>query len=131
MKRGHQGALTNRFSRWEESPIPDSSTEISPVNTDSRRADPGDLQAKEFQAPIVNLQNAPAAPDPTRVGASLQLLGASNLFGDITGLEGTQRNALEAFKGALTGPSRAQCRNSSRRPVSMEGSRMRATSFSP
>jgi hypothetical protein len=91
-----------RFWRWEESPIPDSPTAIAPISADSRRADPGDLSAKDLPAPIVNLQNAPAAPDPAGVGAALQLLGASNLFGDVTGLEGTQRNALEALKGALS-----------------------------
>ena len=47
------------------------------------------------------MQSAPAAPDPTGLAAAMQLLGTPNLFKDITGLEGTQRNALEAFKGAM------------------------------
>ncbi len=90
-----------RFWRWEESPIPDSPTAISPLSTESRRAEPPNLTAKDFPAPIIAMQSAPAAPDPTGLAAAMQLLGTPNLFKDITGLEGTQRNALEAFKGAM------------------------------
>lgn len=90
-----------RFWRWEESPIPDSPTAIQPVSTDSRRAEPPDLTAKDFPAPIINLQNAPAAPDPTGLAAAMQLLGTPNIFKDITGLEGTQKNAAAALQGAF------------------------------
>ena len=92
----------DRFWRWEESPIPDNPPLISPLNTDSRRADPPDMTAKDFPAPIIAMQNAPAAPDPTGLGAALSLLGTPNLFKDITGLEGNQRNAIEALKASLS-----------------------------
>lgn len=91
----------SRFWRWEESPIPDSPTAILPVNTDSRRADPGNLQPQQLPAPIVAFQNAPAAPDPTGLAATLGLLGQSGIFKDITGLEGNQRNAAAALQGTL------------------------------
>lgn len=91
----------SRFWRWEESPIPDSPTAIVPVNTDSRRADPGNLQPQALPAPIVSFQNAPAAPDPTGLAATLGLLGQGGLFKDITGLEGNQRNAAAALQGTL------------------------------
>ena len=91
-----------RFWRWEESPIPDNPPAILPTSTDTRRADPGSLEAKDFPAPIIAMQNAPAAPDPTGLGAALNLLGTPNLFKDITGLEGNQRNALEALKASLS-----------------------------
>jgi hypothetical protein len=90
-----------RFWRFEESPCGDEPTAIQPIGTDSRRAEPGDLQAKDFPAPMINLQNVPAAPDPTGLTAALQLLGAPNLFKDITGLEGNQRNALAALQSSL------------------------------
>lgn len=90
-----------RFWRWEESPIPDSPSAILPVSTETRRAEPPDLTAKDFPQPIVNVQNAPAAPDPTGLAAALQLLGTPNLFKDITGLEGNQRNAAAALQGAF------------------------------
>lgn len=91
-----------RFWRWEESPIPDQPPAILPVSTETRRAEPPDLTAKDFPTPIVAMQNAPAAPDPTGLGAALQLLGTPNLFKDITGLEGNQRNAAEALKQAFS-----------------------------
>ena len=90
-----------RFWRWEESPIPDSPPAILPVSTESRRAEPPTLTAKDFPQPIVAMQSAPAAPDPTGLSAAFQLLGTSGLFKDITGLEGTQRNAAAALQGAL------------------------------
>lgn len=91
-----------RFWRWEESPIPDSpNTQINPISLDSRRADPGDLQPKDFPNPIVNVQNAPAAPDPTGLQGLLTLLGKSDSFRDITGLSENQRNALAAFQSSL------------------------------
>lgn len=86
-----------RFWRWEESPI-DEPTAIEPVSTGSRRSDPGDLTAKDFAQPIVNIQNAPAMPDPTGLGASMELLGKSNLFKDITGLEGNQKGVIDLTK---------------------------------
>jgi len=90
-----------RFWRWEESPIPDSPAAILPVSTESRRAEPPDLEAKDFPTPIVAFQNTPAAPDPTGLGAAFSLLGQSGVFKDITGLEGTQRNAAAALQGAF------------------------------
>lgn len=91
----------SRFWRWEESPIPDSPTAINPINTDSRRADPGNLQPQQMPNPIVNIQNAPNAPDPSGLAGTLGLLGQSNLFKDITGIEGTQRNTIQGLQSTL------------------------------
>jgi hypothetical protein len=90
-----------RFWRWEESPIPDQPPAILPTSTDTRRAEPPDLTAKDLPPAIVAMQSAPAAPDPTGVGAVLQLLGQSGIFRDMAGLEGTQRNAAAALEGAF------------------------------
>jgi len=84
-------ARFNGFAAEEEP------TEIEPVSTASRRADPGDLQAKDFAAPIVAFQNAPNALDPTGVGAALELLGKGDSFRDASGLAATQANALAAM----------------------------------
>jgi hypothetical protein len=91
----------DRFWRWEESPIPDSPAAIAPLNTESRRSETPNLQPTTFATPIVNMQNAPAAPDPTGLANALQLLSNPQLFRDTMGLEGTQRNALEAMKTSL------------------------------
>jgi len=92
----------SRFWRWEESPIPDSpSTPILPLDTGTRRADPGNLQPKDFPAPIVSIQNAPDAPDPTGLAAALQLIGRGDSFRDLTGLNQNQLNALATFQKAM------------------------------
>ena len=92
----------SRFWRWEESPIPDSpNTQIQPLDTGTRRADPGNLQAKDFPAPIVSIQNAPSEPDPTGLAAILQLIGKGDSFRDLTGLNQNQLNALAAFQKSL------------------------------
>lgn len=92
----------HRFWRWEESPIPDSpNTQILPLNTDTRRAEPGNLQPKDFPSPMVNIQNAPALPDPTALQNLMQNLGKSDVFRDLTGLTQNQLNALAAFKSSL------------------------------
>ncbi|MCH9659751.1 MAG: hypothetical protein K0U54_02445, partial [Bacteroidetes bacterium] len=91
----------DRFWRWEESPIPDNPTAIGTVSTDSRRSEPLDTTPSNFPNPIVNIQNAPDAPDPTGLAAAQALLGTSS-FKDITGLEQNQKNAIEALKSSLS-----------------------------
>ena len=86
----------DRFWRWSEEPIPDSPTAIQPINTDSRRAEPLDTRPTEFPNPVVNIQNAPAAPNPTGLAALSQLLANPN-FENITGLDANQRNALQGL----------------------------------
>jgi len=91
----------SRFWRWEESPIPDSPTAINPVSTDSRRADPGALQAQALPASLVSIQNAPNAPDPSGLAATLGVLGQASLFKDITGLTGNQQNAMQTLQTTM------------------------------
>jgi hypothetical protein len=86
----------SRFWKWEEHPI-DEPTAIQPISTDSRRTEPGDLTAKDFAAPMINIQAAPAAPDPQGLANALMLMGKSDIFKDITGLDQTQKNALQAM----------------------------------
>lgn len=87
-----------RHWRFDEAPCGTKPTEIGALSTDSRRADPGNLQVKDLPASIISMQNAPAAPDPTSLAAAYQLLGKGDAFRDITGLAGTQANALGALQ---------------------------------
>jgi hypothetical protein len=64
----------------------------------TRRAAPTDLTPTQMPQSIINLQNAPAAPDPTGLAGILQAVTTSNAFRDMAGLAGTQANAM----GALT-----------------------------
>jgi outer membrane protein OmpA-like peptidoglycan-associated protein len=90
-----------RFWRFEESPCGDEPTAIQPLSTDTRRADPGSLVAKDLPSPVVNIQNAPAAPDPTGLAAALGVIGKPDLFRDITGLDQNQKNALASYTQSL------------------------------
>jgi len=90
-----------RFWRWEESPLPDQPSPISILNTDSRHTTAPDLTAKDFAAPIINLQNAPSAPDPTGLAAVIQLLGKGDAFRDLTGLNQNQLNAAAALGAGM------------------------------
>jgi Papain-like cysteine protease AvrRpt2 len=88
-----------RFWRWEESPNPDEPTAINPIQTTPpQRSDPGNLQAAPFSNPIIAMQNAPAAPDPgATLAGALNLLGKSDVFQNITGLDQNQKNALQGM----------------------------------
>ena len=81
----------------------DEPTAIQPLNTDTRRADPGDLQAAALPTNIVNFQTAPDAPAPTDLANLLTLLGNSEVFRDITGLDANQANALAALTKTADG----------------------------
>ncbi len=87
-----------RHWRFDEAPCGTKPTSIDSISTASRRSDVGDLQVKDMPANIVNMQNAPAAPDPTGLTAAMNLLGKSDAFGDRTGLAGTQANAIKALE---------------------------------
>ncbi|MGH3693624.1 MAG: hypothetical protein ACRDRX_06445 [Pseudonocardiaceae bacterium] len=78
---------------------------ISPVSTDSRASEEPVLTPTPLPAPLVQIQNAPAVPDPVGLGGAFELLSKPGLFQDITGLEGTQRNAAAAFEASLSAAS--------------------------
>ncbi|MCF6229278.1 MAG: hypothetical protein L3J62_00585 [Gammaproteobacteria bacterium] len=84
--------------RFNDVPCGTKPTSIDPISTASRRSDPGNLQAKDMASNIINMQTAPSAPDPTGLAAAYALLGKSDAFKDITGLSGTQANALSALQ---------------------------------
>ncbi|MBA6223547.1 hypothetical protein H4J51_05465 [Colwellia sp. MB02u-18] len=88
----------SRHWRFNDEPCGTTPTAINPIDTGSRRSDPGNLQAKDFPASIINMQNAPTAPDPTSLGSAFELLSKADVFKDITGLTGTQQNALAALQ---------------------------------
>lgn len=78
---------------------------IETVSTGSRATEEPDLTPTELPKPLVSIQNAPQLPDPFGLSAAFQLLSKPELFRDITGLEGTQRNARAAFDAAISAAS--------------------------
>jgi hypothetical protein len=86
----------SRFWRWEQSPI-DEPPAIEPASTASRRATPEPATPTSLPAPLVTVQQAPAAPEPTDVAKLFEIIGRQ-VFTDITGLAGTQSNAAATYK---------------------------------
>lgn len=65
---------------------------VEPTITDWRAA------FKDFATSLVTIQNAPAAPDPgAGLRAVTELLGKADIFRDVTGLDQTQKNALQTY----------------------------------
>lgn len=64
----------------------------------TRRTAPEDMTPSSLPDTLINLQNAPTAPDPTGLGGILQAVANGTAFRDMAGLAGTQANAM----GALT-----------------------------
>lgn len=88
----------SRFWKWEEHPNPNMPTAISPVNSDSRRADPGSLSVSPLAPSLLALQEGRALPDPTGFARALELLGKGDSFRDMAGLAATQANAMQALQ---------------------------------
>ncbi len=87
-----------RHWRFNDEPCGTKPTDISTLSTDSRRANPGNLQPKDLPANLINMQTAPTAPDPTSLNVALDAITKTGIFKDITGLEGTQQNAIKALQ---------------------------------
>ncbi|MBL0692077.1 hypothetical protein [Comamonas sp. JC664] len=85
-----------RFWRWEQSPLGEP-TAINPVSADSRYQTPQSTTPTALPQSLVSIQNAPAAPDPTGVGALLTALAQASPFANLTGLDANQKNALAAL----------------------------------
>jgi hypothetical protein len=93
-----------RYWRWTDAGMLALPT-IEPVDTGTRTDGEDALTPTKLPAPLVQIQNAPDLPAPAGLGEVFKLLGRSDLFTDITGLEGTQRNARAAFDAALSAAS--------------------------
>ncbi|WP_321777688.1 hypothetical protein [Sulfurimonas sp.] len=88
----------SRHWRFEDAPCGVNPTAIDSVSTSSRREDVGNLQVKDLPTNIINMQTPQTAPDPSGLMAAYGLLGKSDAFKDMTGLAGTQANALTALQ---------------------------------
>ncbi len=91
----------SRYWRWSTEGLL-APPEILPVSTESRAEDEPDLTPTPLPSPLVSIQNAPALPEPASLADAFGLLATKNLFTDITGLEGTQKNAMAAFEASMS-----------------------------
>lgn len=91
----------SRYWRWEESPIDEPPPLDATAATTSRRTEPAAAAPSGFPSPIISIQNAPAAPDPSGVRVAADTV-AKQAFGDFTGLAANQANAAAAYQQALS-----------------------------
>ncbi len=95
-----------RFWNWQDSPPPMQASDIAALQAGQHTVEnaqrPGGLEA-----PVVNIMNPPALPDPTGVSAVLSAMASGGMFRDMSGLAGTQALAGSALQAstALTGQS--------------------------
>jgi hypothetical protein len=72
-----------RFWKWEESPC-DKPPSIEGI-TPGPHGQPASLQPANLPAPVVQVMQPPAAPDPVGLAAAMKLLGQPNIFRDMSG----------------------------------------------
>jgi hypothetical protein len=92
-----------RFWDWQTSPIPFQAPDIAALQAGSR-AMADDTTPSSLGAPVVNIMNPPALPDPG-TAANVAALNNANLFRDATGLAAT---IAAAQQGLQTGSQSAQ-----------------------
>jgi hypothetical protein len=92
-----------RFWDWQTSPIPFQAPDIAALQAGSR-AMADDTTPSSLGAPVVNIMNPPALPDPG-TAATLAALNNAHLFRDATGLATT---IAAAQQGLQTGSQSAQ-----------------------
>jgi hypothetical protein len=88
---------TTRYWNWAESPCP-KPPQITGV-TPGPRGEPITLEQGSLPTPIVNVLNAPDAPDPTGLAAALNLLGTPNIFRDMS----TKAEVSKLLDGLISG----------------------------
>ncbi|QEA39673.1 hypothetical protein FGL86_11730 [Pistricoccus aurantiacus] len=94
-----------RYWRWSVEGLLAPPEIQGPIDIGTRASEEPILTPTPLPAPLVSIQNAPAVPDPFGLKAAFELLSKPDLFHDITGLEGTQKNAAAAFDAALSAAS--------------------------
>jgi hypothetical protein len=90
-----------RYWRWSPEGLLEP-PEIQPVSTETRATDEPDLTPTALPTPLVSIQNAPELPPPAGLSDVFGLLATKDLFRDLTGLEGTQKNAMAAFEASMS-----------------------------
>jgi hypothetical protein len=95
-----------RFWNWHDSPIPITAPEIATIQSGSRAGEEPEGPGK-LGAPVVNIQNTPALPDPQGLAAVLQALANGAMFRDMSGLAGTQGLVRAFLEETMRGATEA------------------------
>lgn len=95
-----------RFWNWQDSPIPLQPPEIAAIQMESR-AQPIDVTPGKLGAPVLNIMNPTALPDPTGVGSIIGAIQNGNMFRDMAGLATTAGMAQALASNATTAGTEA------------------------
>jgi hypothetical protein len=95
-----------RFWNWQDSPIPLQPPEIAPIAAGSRATEEN-LVPGQLGAPVLNIMNPTALPDPTSLSAILTAIANGNMFRDMSGLAGTQAAGRALAEGTMTAATEA------------------------
>jgi competence ComEA-like helix-hairpin-helix protein len=91
----HEGTLD-----WVLSDTPPEVADFPADLFASRRTEPQATTPTPFGAPIISLQNAPAAPAPAGLQGALGAVTTNDAFRDMAGLQGTQQLAGQGMQAA-------------------------------
>ena len=91
-----------RFWRWDEHPLPNTAPEISPVQVvlPENKLIEG-LDPTTFPAPVINIQQPQALPDPPGAAAALKAIIILDVFWDMSGVKQVQAMLHDLTKGAV------------------------------
>ncbi|KAL8950084.1 MAG: hypothetical protein Q9222_003868, partial [Ikaeria aurantiellina] len=91
-----------RFWRWDEHPLPNTAPEISPVQVVLPENRPIEgLDPTKFPAPVINIQQPQALPEPTGAAAALKAIVTSDAFRDMSGAKQVQAMLHDLTEGAV------------------------------
>jgi hypothetical protein len=89
-----------RFWNWQDSPIPLAPTDIVPPDLGTRARDEA-VMPSQLGAPVLNVMQPPAAPEPAGLSAVLNAVANGAMFRDMSGLAGTQQLTQSVQQGAV------------------------------
>ena len=95
-----------RFWNWQDSPIPIQPSDIAAIQTGTR-AQAENLTPGAFSAPIVNITQPAALPDPVGLAGALTAVQNGNMFRDMSGLADTIKLAQSSITASAAGATAA------------------------
>jgi hypothetical protein len=96
-----------RFWKWDESPC-QKAPEIQQITPGPKGQPPTIPQPASLPNPIIQVMQAPAAPDPVGLASALKVLGTPNIFRDMSGLDEVSKLLEKLSSGAVTSLQEAQ-----------------------
>lgn len=96
-----------RFWKWDESPC-EKATPIEGITPGPKGQPPTIPQPASLPNPVVNVMQAPTAPDPVGLAAALKVLGTPDIFRDMSGLDEVSKLLGQLTSGAVTSLQDAQ-----------------------